>query len=48
MNDYVDMVKADYRRGWEDAIMGNSNLSASIHYTYGYDDCKEWKLNNGY
>lgn len=48
MNDYVDMVKADYRRGWEDAMMGNSNLNASIHYAYGYDDCKEWKLSNGY
>ena len=44
MNDYIDMIKADYRRGWEDALDGRSNINASIHYSYGYDDCKEWRL----
>lgn len=47
MNDYLDMVKADYRRGWNDAIEGNSDLQASIHYIYGYDDAKEWRLSYG-
>lgn len=47
MNDYLDMVKADYRRGWNDAIEDNSDLRASIHYINGYDDGKEWRLNNG-
>ena len=47
MNDYLDMVKADYRRGWNDAIEGNSDLQASTHYIYGYDDAKEWRLSYG-
>lgn len=47
LNDYLDMIKADYRRGWDDALEDRTSLNASIHYTYGYEDCKEWRLSYG-
>ena len=43
MQDYISLIKADYRAGWNDAVEGKSNIGSSIHYSYGYDDATEWQ-----
>jgi len=43
MQDYIDLIKADYRAGWNDAAEGRTNLRSSIHYIYGYDDGTEYQ-----
>ena len=43
MQDYLNLIKADYRAGWNDAVEGKSNIGSSIHYSYGYDDAVEWQ-----
>lgn len=43
MQDYINLIKSDYRAGWNDAVEGRSNIRSSIHYIYGYDDATEWQ-----
>lgn len=43
MMDYVNLIKSDYRAGWNDALEGKANINSSIHYCYGFEDATEWQ-----